>query len=302
MIASTGLDFLQTLRVEREQAYDERDTILYALGVGMGAGVGAGNGDERELNYLHEVNLQALPSYATTLAFTDMTPYYVHAGLTAGRLLHAQQMLQIHSPLPARGRVTSTTTGLGFQDKGAEHGLIFYYQTELKDEGGRQLATLAASTFCLDDGGKAEGRDSFKSPFPDSPTPDGAPQGMVDLPTVSQQALIYRLSGDLNAVHVLPARARQLGLARPPLHGRCTLGIATQGLVRTCCDFDAGRLVSLSARFKAPAYPGETIRLEYWRDGGHVHFVARALERDVIVLSAGHAFIKTTEGTEHETK
>jgi hypothetical protein len=43
--------------------------------------------------------------------------------------------------------------------------------------------------------------------------------------------------------------------------------------------------------FSAPAYPGETIRTEIWRDGASVSFLARVLERDTVILNNGLAKI-----------
>jgi acyl dehydratase len=119
------------------------------------------------------------------------------------------------------------------------------------------------------------------------PLPERAPDAVCDLPTLPQQALIYRLSGDDNPLHADPAVARAAGFERPILHGLCTLGIAGHALLKVCCGYDPTRLKSLSLRFSAPVFPGETIRTEMWRDGARISFRAKVAERDIVVLNNG---------------
>lgn len=285
---TSSLDHLQNLHVEQELTYDARDAILYALGVGAGSGESL----DSDLPLVYERELKVLPSYALALAFNDMTAHYLKAGLTTGRLLHAQQHLRSHRPLAPHGSVIATTSGRGFRDMGPGKGLIYYYQTELACEDGGLIATLHASTFCLDDGGKAAGRPDFPSPFIDRDLSKRAPDGSIDIPTSANQAILYRLSGDRNPIHIDPAHARRLGLLRPPLHGRCTLGIASLALTRACCEMDADRLTSIGARFSAPAFPGETIRVEYCADGEDLSFQASTLESGKVVLTHGRATIQ----------
>jgi acyl dehydratase len=106
-----------------------------------------------------------------------------------------------------------------------------------------------------------------------------------------QAALIYRLSGDRNPLHVDPALAEKAGFPRPILHGLCTFGIAGHALLRMVCDYEPRRLRSLRGRFTAPVFPGETIVTEIWRDGGTVSFRARVKERDKVVLDHGAAIM-----------
>lgn len=119
--------------------------------------------------------------------------------------------------------------------------------------------------------------------------PDGEPSITVDLPTLGQAALIYRLSGDYNPLHVDPRTARVAGFDRPILQGLCTFGIACHALLRTCCGYEATRLRGMRARFSGIVYPGETIRTEVWRDGTAVAFRCTALDRGIVVLNNGFA-------------
>jgi acyl dehydratase len=121
------------------------------------------------------------------------------------------------------------------------------------------------------------------------PLPDGAPDMVVDYPTLPQAALIYRLSGDLNPLHSDPAVARQAGFARPILHGYCTYAIAGWVIIRTFLDCNPDRLAALDGRFSAPVFPGETLRVEMWKAAEGVRFRVRVLERDVIAMTNGVA-------------
>ncbi|MDP7540143.1 MAG: MaoC family dehydratase, partial [Alphaproteobacteria bacterium] len=151
---------------------------------------------------------------------------------------------------------------------------------------GAPLATLTSTTFARGDGGFGGTSGPVK---PVHGLPERAPDAVCDLPTSPRAALIYRLSGDPNPLHVSPAVARSANFEKPVLHGLCTLGIAGHAILRTQCDYEVRRFRSLDLRFSAPVYPGETIRTEMWRNGDVVSFRASVVERDVVVLNNGRA-------------
>jgi len=176
-------------------------------------------------------------------------------------------------------------------DKGAGKGALVYSVREISDKAsGRLLATLTQTTFCRADGG-------FGGPKRETPPPHALPQRApdltCDLPTRPEMALIYRLSGDVNALHVDPEFAKAAGFPRPVLHGLASFGVAGHALLKTVCGYDPARLTAMAGRFSAPVYPGETIRTEFWRDNdkdlGVVSFRARVVERDVIAIDHGRA-------------
>jgi acyl dehydratase len=109
----------------------------------------------------------------------------------------------------------------------------------------------------------------------------------IDLPSLAQAALIYRLSGDYNPLHADPEVARKAGFSRPILHGLCTFGMATHAVVKAMCHYRADELRAMAVRFTSPLYPGETVRFQLWRRGKHVHLRARVEARDTIVLNNG---------------
>ena len=119
-----------------------------------------------------------------------------------------------------------------------------------------------------------------------APLPAAPPIASVDLPTRPEQALLYRLNGDLNPLHSDPGVAGRAGFPRPILHGMCTFGIVTRAVLASRCDYRPERIGALSMRFRAPVYPGETLRIDLWADGA---LRVRALEREAIVVCTGHA-------------
>ena len=128
----------------------------------------------------------------------------------------------------------------------------------------------------------------------DMATPQGEPERRCELRIPPQAALLYRLNADRNPLHADPEVAHQAGYPRPILHGLCSYGVAAHALVKTWCDYDASRLTRLDARFSAPVYPGETLQCDMWRmPDGQIRFIARAVERDIIVMSHGAAEVQS---------
>ena len=269
-----------------EQDYTERDTILYALGCGLGADPL----DEAQLRFVfEEPELLALPSMAAVLSPPGFWARHPDSGIDWVRILHGEQAMEIHKPLPAAAKVAATTKVTDIVDKGAGRGALLFVQRTVRDVGtGEPLATLRSTTFARGDGGCGGTMETAPAPHP---IPDRVPDRVCDLPTAPNSALIYRLSGDPNPLHASPSVARAAGFDRPILHGLCSWGVAGHAILKTWCDYDPVRIRSMALRFSAPVYPGETIRTEMWRDGNIVSFRARAAERDTVVLNNGRTEI-----------
>ena len=270
---------------EVRQTYSVRDSQLYALATGLGADPV----DTRQLPFVYEQNPQALPTQAVVLGYPGFWMKDPATGVDWVRLVHAEQGLTLHRPLPASGEVIGRTRVVGINDKGPGKGAIVYSQRTLHDAVSDELiATLDSSTFCRGDGG-CGGSDA--APMRLAPTPEREPDAVCELPTLPQQALLYRLCGDLNPLHADPAVARAAGFERPILHGLCTFAVAGHALLRTLCDYQPARLTQLQARFSAPVYPGETLRTQIWHEAESVAFCTLAVERKLVVLSHGRAQI-----------
>jgi acyl dehydratase len=263
--------------------YTQKDTMLYALGVGLGMEPF----NENYLRFVYEDGLKALPSMAVVLAYPGFWVKEPDTGVDWVRVLHASQELILHRPLPVAGRVEATTRVTNITDKGADKGALIDSERVVRDaDSGEDLATVISTSMARGDGGFSGQIDP--SPKPE-PIPARAPDLTCDLPTLEQAALIYRLSGDYNPLHASPPVAREAGFERPILHGLCTFGVACHALLKTLCDYDPARFHRMRVRFSAPVYPGETIRTEIWREAGTVAFRCRVVERDLVVINNGYA-------------
>jgi acyl dehydratase len=280
--------------IETVAQHNARDVILYALGVGVGIG-SATRADT--LRFVYEEQLSVLPTMAAVLAspgFWARNPRY---GIDWKRVLHGEQFLSFHRPLPSEGTLASTLTIEDIYDKGADKGAVLLSRREIYDSrSGDHLATERRSSFLRGDGGKGGRRDA--SPGGD-PIPNRPPDLRVSLPTRKDQALLYRLSGDYNPLHIDPDAARQAKFDVPILHGLCTYGVAGRALLTELAGGDVSKLRSMNCRFSSPVYPGETIVTEIWRlEGGSAAFQCRVAERDVLVLTRGRAEYKGVLGAD----
>ena len=154
---------------------------------------------------------------------------------------------------------------------------------------GEVYAKTTSTSFLRGDGGFGGSPDG--APVPHR-MPERAPDMTDDWKTAPQAALIYRLSGDDNPLHADPGVAGKAGFPRPILHGLCTLGVVGHALLRELAGYDASRFKELAMRFSSPVYPGETIRVEIWRDGS---FRALVPERGVVAVNNGLAVFAPRE-------
>ena len=273
-----------------EQTYTARDAMLYSLAVGYGANPV----DSDDLAFVYEKALRVPPTLAVVLGFPGFWARDPRSGIDWVRLLHGEQSLVMHKPLPPAATVIGRSRITRVVDKGADKGALLEIQRSITDKASGELyATVTQLTFCRGDGGfSATNGVSDEAPAPPPPMPERAPDHHCDLPTRPETALLYRLCGDDNALHADPQVARAAGFERPILHGLATWGVAAHAVLKTLCASDPQRLAAFHARFTAPVYPGEAIRTEMWRDGNEVSFRARVLERDVLVLNHGRAQLR----------
>ncbi|SMO97559.1 Acyl dehydratase [Thalassovita litoralis] len=268
-----------------EHSYTKRDTILYALGLGLGTEPL----DPSHLRATYEgaEGFGALPAMVNVIGYPGFWAKEPDSGLTWQKILHGEQSLTLHAPLPAEGTLLGKTRITGIVDKGEGKGALLYSERELTDKAtGALIATVSGTTFARGDGGFGGPNGPVK---PVQPVPEGEPDATYDFRTPVGAALIYRLSGDYNPLHADPAVATQAGFEKPILHGLCSLGVVAWSITEALADGNLQALKHLELRFTSPVYPGETLRTEMWRDGNDVRFRARVVERDVVVLNNGLA-------------
>ncbi|HAH08497.1 MAG TPA: 3-alpha,7-alpha,12-alpha-trihydroxy-5-beta-cholest-24-enoyl-CoA hydratase [Alphaproteobacteria bacterium] len=277
-------DHIMSLKSEGDTfTYTDRETMLYALGVGMGRDPM----NEMELPFVYENGLKAIPTQATVIAWGMGT--MAKSGINYLMVVHGEQRLTMHKPLPPAATIVADERVTGAYDKGAGKGAIIVTEKtiRLKDTN-EPLCTLVSTTFARGDGG-------FGGPATGAPEPHPIPERkadhMIECDTRPDQALIYRLSGDRNPLHSDPKIAKLAGFPRPILHGLCSYGTTCRGVLTTVAGHDPARIKSFDVRFSAPVFPGETIVTELWQDGEVVSFRSKVKERDVVVLNNGKCLL-----------
>lgn len=266
-----------------EESYTEKDSIIYALSLGLGFNPT----DEDELKFVYEKGLQTFPTMPLVMGHPGPWMTNPETGIDYLKVLHGEQQLKIHKPLPTEGTVVGRTRVKEIVDKGADKGALIITERKLYEQkSGDLLNTQGATIFARANGG-------FGGPASSAPEPHALPERepdiVVDIPTSKQAALLYRLNGDYNPLHADPKIAEKAGFRAPILHGLAAYGIAARAVLAGFKTEDVSTLKSFELRFSAPMYPGETIHTDLWKDGDVVSFRARIVERDVVVLSNGRA-------------
>ena len=242
------------------RSWDSKDALLYAVGVG------AGLGDPlQELEFTTEncegIEQQVLPTYAVLIAQAPMTRSL--GDFDRAMLVHAEQYFELHRALPVAGTVRTTSTVTGIYDKGSG-ALVVTENVAVDAATGEPLVTSRSGAFIRGQGGFGGPR----STDPPWQLPDRAPDHHAVRETRPEQALLYRLSGDRNPLHVDPKFAARGGFSQPILHGLCTYGVTGRALLRVLCDGDPARFRSMSGRFTRPVLPGEPLTISIWREEG----------------------------------
>jgi len=244
------------------RTWDSRDALLYALSVGAGQGDPTG-----ELQFTTENTAgrpqQVIPSFAIPLVQTGLGKLLTYGDYPRSALVHADQSLTVHRPLPAAGSVTVTAGVVSIADKGS--GALVHLETSAVDTAtGEPVASTRLGYFIRGEGGFGGHHGHFEAEPWIDPTRD--PDRSIVVTTRPEQALLYRLNGDHNPLHSDPAAATAAGFPRPILHGLATYGIATRVLLNELLGTDPARLGSITARFTKPVFPGDTLVMNVWRE------------------------------------
>lgn len=260
----------------REVTWTSKDALIYALGVG------AGQDDPlHELQFTTEnsqdVTQRVLPTYGVVLvqrgggriSFGDVN---------LAMLVHAEQALTLHGPLPVEGRAEVTSRLVGIYDKGS--GALVVTEAHAVDVAtGAPLLSTVSSAFIRGEGGFGGDR----GPSSSWQRPDRPPDQQASAQTRSDQALLYRLSGDRNPLHSDPAFATRAGFSRPILHGLCTYGVTGRLLLHALCGSEPARFRSMRARFSKPVLPGARLTVSVWTEPAAA---AGGVETDGLVREA----------------
>ena len=255
-------------------SWNDRDTLLYALGVGAGVDDLAFTTENS-----HDIEQQVLPTYAVIACL----PFAAAAKIGTfnfAMLLHGSQGIRLYEPLPPAGKLSVVAEVADIQDKGeGKNAIVMLKATGTNPDTGTVVAETFTTAVIRGEGGFG-GQPGQRPVAPE--IPDREPDANIALPTRADQALIYRLSGDRNPLHSDPWFARELaGFPKPILHGLCSYGVAGRALVAELGGGDARKVTAIDARFTSPVFPGETLTTSIWRtESGRAVFRTVAAEPD----------------------
>jgi len=264
----------------RRSAWESKDCLLYALGVGAGAIDPTGFELEFTTENSQDVTQRVLPTFPVVIP--GGTGQWGKVGsFNPAMLVHGEQSVTLHAPLPVEGAVSAVTTITGIYDKGS--GAVVATETTATDEAtGKPLYTTTSSAFVRGEGGFGGDR----GPSGSVQFPDRKPDEQVTYQTRPDQALLYRLSGDRNPLHSDPKFAALGGFDKPILHGLCTFGFTGRALLHTLCGSDPDRFTSMAARFSRPVFPGQELTVSMWvEEPGQALF--RTATTDGVVIDGG---------------
>ncbi len=254
------------------ETYGWKDVVLYALGVGAGFD---------ELEYVWEDRLKVIPSFSIASILPFLREVVVRAKPDLSGILHAEQDIVFHGPIPTEGELTSEGTISAYYDKGAEKGAIVEAVADTWHSQGQKLFTNTFRLFCRKDGGF----DGPDVPREAVEFPDRDPDFTEDAAPSKDQPLLYRLSGDEFRLHVDPAFAKAAGFEMPIMHGLCTHGYACRAVIKHLVRGAPGRLSRLKVRFSRTLYPGTPIQTRIWKieEGRALFRVVNADNGEVVI-------------------
>ncbi len=265
-------------------AWNPDTLILYALGAGVG--VDADQTSPSVLQYAYENGLKALPTFGVVPSFPALMGMMNLPGLTFNpmMLLHGEQYLEVVTrPIPLEASVTSRARVKAIYDKGK--GALVVLDAKTTTDDGTVLFQNEFGVFLRGEGGFG----GESGPAPGNEAPSRAPDAVVEYPTMPQQALLYRLSGDKNPLHADPSFAAMGGFEKPILHGLCTFANVGRAVIQACAGDDPTRFRSIKVRFARPVMPSQTITTEMWRES----------DREILVQAkaGGHVVISNAKVT-----
>ncbi|WPG99883.1 Hypothetical protein R9X50_00270300 [Acrodontium crateriforme] len=262
--------------------YDERDVILYNLGVGA-------KRTDLPLVFENDDNFQVLPTFGVIPTFNAVAPFSMSdlvSNFNMKMLLHGEQYLEVRSfPIPTEATVECFPKLVEVIDKG-KSGIITSGSLTKDKRTGKELFYTESSAFIRGSGGfggKTKGSDRGAATRVHIP-PKRKPDAVVEEATSEEQAAIYRLSGDRNPLHIDPEFSKVGGFEVPILHGLCFFGIAGKAVVQTF-----GMFRNIKVRFAGVVLPGQTLITEMWKEGNTVIFQTKVKETGKLCIAGAGA-------------
>jgi len=266
------------------RSWTSKDALLYALGVGAGMSDPVGFELEFTTENSEGIAQRVLPTMAVVLPAGGNVINMI-GSFNWAMLLHAEQGIELHREIPVEGTLESVGQVVGIYDKGKGALVALEWRATLV-ETGEPLFTSRMAAFIRGEGGFGGDRGPAARPAP----PDRKPDHVVTYQTRSDQALLYRLSGDRNPLHSDPSFAKMAGFDKPILHGLCSYGFTGRALLHSLCGSDPARFRSMDARFSSPVFPGESLSVEMWVDGNEASFQTKGSDGRVVLQSGRCVF------------
>lgn len=262
-----------------EASWSSKDALLYAVGIGAG-------GDELAFTTenTNDVEQRVFPTLPVVIGWGKGSAVGSIGTFNPAMLVHGQQSVTLHRPIPVEGTVTITGEVTAMWDKG-KAAVVVNESRAVMD--GEPLYTNTSSMFIHGEGGWGGERGPSG---PKNVPPERDPDHVVTYQTSPDQAFVYRLSGDRNPLHTDPSFAAIGGFDRPILHGLCSYGFTGRALLHSLCDGDPTAFKHIEGRFKAPVMPGDALTIRMWSLGnGESLFTTSAGEGDAerVVIDQG---------------
>lgn len=236
------------------KTYTWQDVVLYALGVGAGFS---------ELEYCYEKDIKVIPSFSIAAVFEFLSHVGRESNVNLAGILHGEQELIFHHPIPPEGELTTEGRITHYYDKGKEKGALVVAESDTFHSSGKKLFTSTATIFSRLDGGFG----GENAPKKEVVFPDREPDAVVKATPSKDQPLLYRLSGDIFQLHVDPEFAEMAGFEKPIMHGLCTHGFACRALIQSLVPGEPEKVRRFACRFARPLYPGVPIETLIWKTG-----------------------------------
>jgi acyl dehydratase len=268
-------------------SWNSKDCLLYALGVGAGVTDPTGFELEFTTENSQDYSQRVFPTFAVVAAFGVGNAFEKIGTFNPVMLVHGEQSVELHQPLPVKGEISTVGTITGIYDKGS--GAVIATESKSTDTAtGKPMFTTRSSVFIRGEGGFGGDR----GPSGKAERPDRDADHQVTYQTRSDQALLYRLSGDRNPLHSDPKFAAMAGFPKPILHGLCTYGFTGRALLHTLCGSDPDRFVSMAGRFSKPVFPGDALTVSMWELGDGEAFFQTSTQSGEVVIDAGRCVYK----------
>ncbi|KAI9590575.1 peroxisomal multifunctional enzyme type 2 [Glossina fuscipes] len=272
--------------------YSAKDLILYALGIGATVK----NANDLKFLYENDPDFHAIPSFFVLPGLLlSLTTNLVASGLPEGKadltnILHGEQYLEICDDIPTSGNLTSTGQVFDIMDKSS--GAVVVTNTNSFDENGRLLVKNQSSIFVVGAGKFGGKKDPIHGVIPIVPAPKRSPDATIRYNTSRDQAALYRLSGDLNPLHIDPNFSMMAGFKTPILHGLCSMGFSVRAVLAKYANNDPSLFKCVKVRFAAPVIPGQTLQIDMWKENKRIHFVTSVVETGKNVITGAYVDLK----------